>query len=180
MNRAADIKVIKDEHPENPRDWDNLGTMICSHKRYEFGDEQFDTSQFDSWEDVKKYIEKELNAVIILPLMVYDHSGISMYIKGDGGYRQHEAWDSGQVGFIYVSHEDIEKEYGFINPAILDLAENYLRAEVETYSTYLEGDVWGVIAYNEKGEETDSLWGLFGQGAVDECIAEFKGEVAKI
>ena len=40
-------------------------------------------------------------------LYLYDHSGITM---STGSFC--DSWDSGQVGFIYVTKEDIEKEYG--------------------------------------------------------------------
>jgi len=29
------IEIIHDEFPQNPRiEWDNLGTMVCFHRRY--------------------------------------------------------------------------------------------------------------------------------------------------
>lgn len=34
------LKVVYDENPESPREWSNLGTMVCFHKRYDLGDEQ--------------------------------------------------------------------------------------------------------------------------------------------
>jgi hypothetical protein len=34
------IKIYQDDCDENqnPRHWDNLGTMVCFHRRYELGD----------------------------------------------------------------------------------------------------------------------------------------------
>jgi hypothetical protein len=32
------IKIVFDEDIWSPRDWDNLGTMVCWHRRYKLGD----------------------------------------------------------------------------------------------------------------------------------------------
>jgi len=39
--RDHTIKIIHDPDPESPRDYDNLGTMICWHRRYNFGDKHW-------------------------------------------------------------------------------------------------------------------------------------------
>jgi hypothetical protein len=134
------IKIIPDEFPESPREWDNLGKMFCSHKRYNFGDEQFNSSQFNGWDEVESYLYKEQNACIVLPLYVYDHSGLSMRTFVHG---YHSSWDCGQVGFIYVTKEDVYKEYSCkrISSKTLDKVKNVLESEVKTYSQYLQGDI---------------------------------------
>ena len=38
--RGYTINIYQDENSESPREWDNAGTMICSHSRYNLGDEQ--------------------------------------------------------------------------------------------------------------------------------------------
>jgi len=163
------VKIIEDTDPMNPRvDWDNAGTMICSHRNYTLGDEQFNSDDYDGWDDLKKYLIEWREAVIILPLDLYDHSGITMYIPGDGGYRQHEAWDSGQVGFIYITQADIDKDW--TGDDRNEQAEKCLRAEVKTYDQYLTGQVYGFDITNPKnGECVDSCWGFFGQ---DYCVTE--------
>lgn len=41
----------KDDCPQNPREWDNLGTMVCSHKLYYLGDEQAQNAEgYFSWD----------------------------------------------------------------------------------------------------------------------------------
>lgn len=169
------IDIEQDFDPESPREWDNLGTMICSHGRYTLGDEQFNPDDYEGWADLEKSLYNDRKAGIVLPLWLYDHSGINMYIPGDGMYRQHEAWDAGQVGFIYVTQEDLEKEYGVIGCEELEFARKCLQGEVQTYSQYLEGDVWCVTAYDKDGEIADSMCGLYGQDAVDDYVNELKG-----
>ena len=33
------VRIAYDSDPEDPREWDNLGTMICWHNRHNLGDE---------------------------------------------------------------------------------------------------------------------------------------------
>lgn len=33
------MKIDYDQYAESPREWDNLGTMLCKHRRYNLGDE---------------------------------------------------------------------------------------------------------------------------------------------
>lgn len=97
----------------------------------------------------------------ILPLYLYDHSGISMSVGSFIGRAQHAQWDSGQVGWIYATPEDIEKEYGDLSPESYEKAEALLNSEVETYDLYLRGQCYGFRLF-ENGEETDSCWGFLG------------------
>lgn len=125
-----------DEPFDSPRDWDNFGTMVCFHNNYSLGDEtNLNSDSFNSWEELQEYLIKELKAVIVLPLSLYDHSGISMKV---GSFNC--KWDSGQVGFIYCTKEEIKAE-GISKKR----AEEILKAEVETYNQYLTGEVYTVV-----------------------------------
>ena len=98
---------------------------------------------------------------IILPLNLYDHSMLSMSVSSFIGRAQHAEWDSGQVGWIYATSEDIEKEYGSLTPESCEKAKLLLESEVECYDYYLSGQCYGFRLY-ENGEETDSCWGFLG------------------
>lgn len=97
----------------------------------------------------------------ILPLNLYDHSGISMSASSFLGRAQHAEWDSGQVGWIYAAAEDIQKEYGDCSKESMEKAAKLLKSEVETYDYYLSGQCYGFRLF-ENGEETDSCWGFLG------------------
>ena len=47
---------------------------------------------------------------LMLPLYLYDHSGLAMSTESFSGRAPHAEWDSGQVGWIYVSKEDALKD----------------------------------------------------------------------
>lgn len=164
---GLDVKIFYDTDPESPREWDNFGKMICSHRNYNLGDEQFNAEDYEGWDDLRKYLKREEKASIILPLYLYDHSGITMYTDGDTRYRQHEAWDSGQVGFIYCTKQQIEEEFNGNRKK----AKECLIGEVKTYDQYLVGDVYGFSITNPKdGEEIDSCWGFYGlEYAIEEA-----------
>jgi hypothetical protein len=160
------VSIEQDMDPESPREWDNFGTMICSHSRYTLGDEQFNPDDFDGWDDLKKYLKKERNAEIILPLYLYDHSGITMYTTGDTRYRQHEAWDSGQVGFIYATKEKVDDEFD----GDKEKAKQCLIGEVKTYDQYLTGEVYGFTIKDDHDNLVDSCYGFYSeQDAIDEA-----------
>lgn len=112
---------------------------------------------------------------IILPLNLYDHSGISMSVTSFLGRAQHAEWDSSQVGWIIATPEDIQKEYGDLSPESYQRAEALMRGEVEAYDLYLRGECYGFRLY-ENGEETDSCWGFLGSFSdMLKCIADHSG-----
>ena len=46
--KKFELEVVQDTDPESPRTWDNLGTMVCFHKRYELGDKtDYRTEDYD-------------------------------------------------------------------------------------------------------------------------------------
>ena len=113
-------------------------------------------------------IEKEH---IVLPLYLYDHSALAMSTDSFIGRAVHAEWDSGQVGWIYVSKEDIRAEYQVdrITPSVREQAENRLKDEVRIYDAYLRGECYGYELY-KNGELTDSCWGFV--GSFDEAIKD--------
>ena len=165
------ITIEQDEY-DNPREWDNFGHMVCAHRRYDIGDEQLEVHGVSLEDDLKHNLESiglKLNDVLILPLYLYDHSGIAMNTTGFSC-----GWDSGQVGFIYVSKEDVRKEYNVkrITKTIKEKTFELLRGEVATYSQYLDGDVWCVRITDEEDEAIDSCCGLYGYDYAKESAFE--------
>ena len=174
------IEIIQENDPESPREWDNLGKMICFHGRYDLGDKHdYRSNDYSGWNEQRKDIEKKENVCVMLPLYLYDHSVITMNTTGFSC-----RWDSGQVGWIVVSKEQVRKEYGVkrINKKLIEKVTNILENEVKIYDQYLTGDVYGYRIYkitecelgHEHKEEVDSCWGFYGE---DECMTEAEGIV---
>ncbi len=169
------IEIFPDNNPDNPREWDNLGTMICFHTRYHLGDKHgYDHKDYSGWEELEKTIVEDNNVGVILPLYLYDHSGITISTTPFSC-----PWDSGKIGFICVSKEKILEEFGgkIVTKKLKEGVEKILKAEVLTYDQYLRGDIYRYKISkvttcdqgNEHKEEIDSSWGFYGQ---DECTEE--------
>lgn len=177
------FRLIQDDNPMDPREWDNLGIMACFHKRYSLGDQNipFSSSEFNSWSEMETYIWKNLDAAVVLPLYLYDHSGITMNTTGFNC-----RWDSGQVGFIYVTKDKIMNEYGVksIRRELKEKVEKMLINEVETYDQYLTGDVYGFEIVkiikcdqgHEHEETEDSCYGFFGDDIKENGILDHISE----
>jgi len=157
--------------------------MVCFHSSYNLGDEhKFDKpdkmfielSEVDTdiaeESHIKCLKDKAYQNNVILPLYLYDHSGITINTTGFSC-----PWDSGQVGYIYVSHKDIIKEYGKLD---IDKATKLLESEVSEYDKMLTGDVYGIVSetYNKDKEQIDydCCFGYFGY---DYAIEALKTEI---
>lgn len=234
------LLVSDDDIPLNPReDYDNLGTMVCWHRRYNLGDKHtyddpvdflhsklFDlyssypsseygkpiydflksgkaesakleynrsTHEWELWEqwfggkewakssayaaslkgrdipdwflddclsalnnhEMIKLLE-ESGRFVMLPLYLYDHSGITMSSAPFSC-----PWDSGQVGWIYADCETVQKEYGEVTAETLEKARCVLSGEVETYDYYLTGQCYFFQLF-EGETEVDSCGGFLG------------------
>ncbi len=203
------IEVLYDENPDNPRDWDNLGTIAYSHSRYVLGDEIIN-DRYISAEDAfyldlaiyqdelpeeklhasilnyyehdvegkiysdevtrEKMIEFVHNKYIILPVYLYDHSGITINTTGFLC-----RWDSGQVGFIYVGKEKVKKEFGWkkLSPKRERIIKSILRGEIETFDQYIRGEVYICnIQDIENEDNSDTCGGLYSVLAVKEFILD--------
>lgn len=170
------INILRDDNPMDPREDDNLGTMVCFHRRYELGDKNhnYDSNDYNSWGEMREAIEKDEDTLIILPLYLYDHSGITMRTT------PFECrWDSGQVGFIYVSKKKVREEYSTkrITQKIVERVRKVLEGEVIDYDKFISGEMCGFQIY--KLEEcnlghthkihVESSWGYYDE---EDCMKE--------
>lgn len=175
-NKRARIEY-DDDSAMNPRDWDNLGTIVAWHRRYTLGDEQPSEGvegwkeRITEWEEGDEETARERfdRLFVSLPVYMLDHSGITINTTGFSC-----PWDSGRIGFIYVSREKLERE-----KMTEEQARECLEGEVETYDKYLRGEVYYFVEeeYDEEtGEwvEVDSCGGFYGDewetnGMTDYC-----------
>ena len=192
-------EIEQDTFRDSPREWDNLGAMVCMHSRYTLGDEQptavgnwlsemlydlgierLDKNGYttESWDDFIYDLENDDDEAIgkaqnliqdkcfILPLFLRDHSGITMRTVPFSC-----PWDSGQVGFIYVTKDAVRKEWGVkrISAKLRQTVIDNLIGEVKMYDQYLTGDVWFFSIKDRFEDVVDSYGGFFGY---DHCEEE--------
>lgn len=181
------VTIIQDEDAPNPREeFENLGEMVCWHGNFILGDRKINPRKYDPrdfvlWdlldecpderEDMITALGEQSDEVtmemamalaekfyVIAPCWLYDHGGISMS-RGSQCM-----WDSGQVGFQYISLRKLRELYGadLTEEQLRELGEKVLDQELETYDQYLQGDVYGYVIEDADGVEVDACWGYFG------------------
>jgi len=174
------LAIAIDQFAENPREWDNLGTMVCFHKRYILGDQNhgYRAEDFNSWDEVRDAIIKNENPVLIYPLYLFDHSGLTIQIGPFNG--PDAVWDSGQVGYIYTTKDAIRKHYQTkrVTQRYIKLADTILREEVKIYDAYLKGEVYLFILEDKDGNLINSCGGFYGNDFDKNGIREHLGEYA--
>ncbi|MGH9391383.1 MAG: hypothetical protein ACRD1Z_17390, partial [Vicinamibacteria bacterium] len=169
------VEIHTDPDAESPREWSNIGKMICFHKRYTLGDKHdFKHDDFSGWAELEKHLREKEGAVLVLPLYLFDHSGITMRTEPFG-----DPWDSGQVGLIYATEAAILEAFlkKKLGSRVLELARKNLIGEVKDYDDFLTGQVYGYIIKDENGEDVDSCWGFF--GGIEYCREEARAAVPK-
>lgn len=224
---TVEIRYDDDAEHANPRECDQLGVMLCSHPRYNLGDEQVGRDGMDTsvecdacsgsgWvkadsehalsgavpdEDgdvtcakcggdgeielgLFEYLKRYRGATVVLPLFLYDHSGISISAgENMGSFDRRNrvvsdaaGWDVSSVGVIFDTKET--REATGVKPDPEEI-ERQLRGEVEEYDLYLTGQVYGYVV----GEDTpfeESVWGFLGDKYVNEEAKEAASRVSAL
>lgn len=187
------INIYHDELTESPRDtgFHIFAKMICFHRRYKLGDAHqykeptdllYALASNKVWYDLEYKGMDELMRIVekyyyILPLYLYDHSGITMRTSPFSCQ-----WDSGQVGWIYIDKRDAAKEYGIkkIRPSHREKIFQLMEAEVQEYDCFLRGAVYG---YSIDYAEGDACGGFIGddheQSGLMESAREFIDHVER-
>jgi len=199
--RGATITLYPDLDPDNPREaHDNLGTMVCWHRRYILGDEMpkvgaetwlYDFLEYHNPQAIEEWeryaeaadttltpalewlLDKADEVAVFLPLYLYDHSGIAMSTTRTWPFNC--PWDAGQVGWIYILHEDAKREFEWVRMTKkrLERLRETLLTEVEVYNSYLTGSYCGYVV-TMGDTDIGSCWGFEDS---DLAIGEAKAEI---
>ncbi len=179
------LHICMDEDPCNPRDEDNLAHLICFHPRYRLGDRHTYARPADFLAHLAYEVNPPLDEVdddyalldidslldlieeraVIQPVALFDHSGLRMYLGSGAHGCDPGGWDSGQVGWCYITHEEILKEWPNLKEHPVGLSKRgkeIIEAEVAHFDQYLSGDVYGYIVESPLDSHAESCWGFFG------------------
>lgn len=145
------IQIVQDDccGRDNPIQ-DDEAIEVVEWSRYDFGT----CDDFADPQDFEDFCKD--NDVVRVPIYMYDHSGITLSTGPFGC-----PWDSGQVGWAYLTAEAI-KEHGIPNP------KEQLESAVKQLDNWVRGNVWGFRILRKCGccgsttEEVDSCWGFVG------------------
>jgi hypothetical protein len=193
------VRILYDEDgsSSNPReDWDMLCEMVGWHRRYDIGDrkpnpDEENAMERGGWKLLKRWLELH-GAIATTKIGMYDHSGITIYPVSDNGnghgIGDNAGWDSGVVGFAFVTRKqwkllmgdsdpkemiDDEEQVGFGRfPVKCESAYKHMYGEMDVYDSWLKGEVYGFTVtrpHAECGkwqcshsEVLDSAWGFVG------------------
>jgi hypothetical protein len=169
QHEGLTVQIFYDDMPDSPRQWDNLSHLALSHENYTLANEaDIDFNAYGSWDELQDALKHEYGAKIILPVQGYEHGGLAISVS-----ESHDAWDGGQLGFVYCTAEDIKREYHVqrVSAKLRREIVQVLTSEVEVYNDYINGNVYGYVILDEDGEELDSCWGIYGY---DYAVSEAK------
>ena len=153
------LRIGYDRDAQSPREWDNLGYFITVDSRYHSPDHN---SELESIVKVTGYeagnqeehiklitekIETEMNEKVlaIYPVVKYEHSGVVYKLGTCHGF------DYSNNGFYIVTDKSLEA-----TEADKKDFEKIIKAELEDYNSYANGEVYEYTLYNELGEIIDS------------------------
>ena len=179
------VEIVYDSDPLNSRtEYDaHIGTLIggghisdedvptipserelCNYIAWDLGIDVPDEYEFAEDKKLREKFEDDLwDKVFILPVYKYKHGNVAFSTTP---FRS--TWDSGQVGWIYITKERAEEElehYKGKYPEGRSLKEHVyhiLRGEVKTYSAWRSGEVYGFRLHDTEEQEVfDSCYGYY-------------------
>ena len=112
-----------------------------------------------SWYRTQLETEFDKTGAVMLPVYMYSHSGIRLNTSSFN-----DRWDSGNIGYIYATKEEIQKEFDGDKAK----AEERLKGTIDTWDQYVSGDVWHIAVVDEDGEVIDSCGGYYGYKYAEE------------
>ena len=176
------LTIWYDQFVENPCDEWFMGTYDFFGRRQHLGTNP-DSKYYEGVR--KKYgsreeYERELKQIVrkggvVLPVFAYEHGGIALKTTEFSC-----PWDSGQIGYAYITTEQIASKLGFKKGAKgrKKAAETLLKGEIQTLSSWANGEIYGFTL--EEGDElVESIGGFYEWKDFDTLLDEMKENVSE-
>lgn len=123
----------------DPLEYEDIVEVYCWHRNYRLGI----THHWEDPEDFKDYIENEvgMDNVCMLPLTLYDHSGLSISTSTEWPYNCR--WDSMRVGYAMIRKETALKDiWGATEENWRKKSIEYINHIIQRYDMWIRGDCW--------------------------------------
>lgn len=171
------VKIGYDEDAYSPRsDGYNAANLVLWGRNYDFpNDAGIDLDAFSGWDEVAKELSENYDALVVSPVWVYEHSGIALKAGEARTYPFDDPWDSAQAGVAYVTRQTWSECQGTAwtgSDEDVATAHRLIQGDVETYSKYVNGEVYYYSIQDFDGEVVDACGGFYGYEDVE---SEAKG-----
>ena len=133
------FEIGYDEHAYSPREWDNVTTMLCFHKRHtNLGDKHnIKAGDYNGWDEMEQAIREQYEVLDIAPLYCFEHGAIQLSTAPFSC-----PWDSGRIGFIIIEKRNYEVCIGKVEEATQDKFDSAIKGELQDYNKYLNGEIY--------------------------------------
>lgn len=190
--RRVRIEYDDDSSASDPREFDELVEIVTPDLRS--WNVRTENARFQHEHDrlyerglggaFPRYL-KIFHNVEAVPVYMYEHSGVALSTGSFIGRAQHAEWDSGMIGWAYLSPD--AEQWDGIEP------EKIIAGFVEELGKWMNGEVYGWIVEEkvtgskvydsdredeafEEWDEGDSCWGLIGYDYAQQAAREALGE----
>ena len=166
-HRGYTCRVVYDQYPMSPNDWDTLGQIYSNHRDYNPCNHKIDEVLIED-EDGNTVVDPDY---IYVNVWCYEHGGIALSCSRTGQFS--DPWDSGLFGIMAVHKDKAEEEFGDLSvPENLERVLKRLEGEVKDWDTYCHGEVFGFEVLDENDCIVDSCWGFYGYDGAEEAMKE--------
>ena len=190
------VRVLPDDAPQSPRDWDTVAHLVLDVARHVLPWEDHtgrlrQLCQRGGWRLAARYLSVFHDAVVV-PVWGYAHGHLALHAGARAGCFA-DPWDSGQAGLAYLTRDELRTACGGRYPGD-EQARACLHGEVEVYDQWASGQVVGYIAEQwtpcpagttceHSGctggtwAEVEACWGIYG---VDHAITQGRTVLAGV
>lgn len=167
MNNVR-YEIRAEETAENPRLAEGkIGHFAFAHHKYNLGDEDqtFSIDQFENWDEVEEMLRKERGAFLALKTSMTDHSSQQIYLG-----KPRSAWDSGVIGFCWMSKEEVVDLCGSLEEDSIAAAKKALEDELVRYNAWRNGEIYEAVIFDENDEPKDIFGGFLSEEEAKEYV----------
>jgi hypothetical protein len=157
------VELHQDLDPSSPREWVHGCELVLDHKKYDLpNDADVNLDDFTTEDEFISWLKTEKGALVVHRVYGYDHGGLSLSVSHS--YPFDDPWDAGVLGVAYVTAQNWKDCQGTEwtgSTEQLATCTDMIKGDVESYSQYLNGEVYGYRVL-DNGEEVDSCWDIYG------------------
>lgn len=171
------VNVYREHHEatESPMKH-GIGTLACMHGEFDFGEEHgHQPDDFDGWDGFQDALMDENDVEEIFPIYLYNHTNLAVQVGSFHGQlpQGHARFDSGQIGFLYVTEDEYEELTDDQKENLRDIIDSQL----ENYTAYVNGHVYRYAIEDENGQHVSGCGGFY---SVDEALEAGKREARQV